>query len=91
MRALIDFDEPMTPAQIADALGKVRRQFPNLMRNRPYRRREISVHVSYGKGMELRMLVPPELDERASGIILPIRDIPITDLPDLLARIRATP
>jgi len=77
-----------TCKHILHALGKVRRQFPNLMRNRPYHRREISVHVSYGKEMELRMLVPPELDERASAIILPIRDRPITDLPDLLARVR---
>src|SRR5215470_10043399 len=35
-----------TCKHILHALGKVRRQFPNLMRNRPYRRREISVHVS---------------------------------------------
>lgn len=77
-----------TCKHILHALGKVRRQFPSSIRNRPYRRREISVHVSYGKEMELRMLVPPELDERASAIVLPIRDRPITDLPDLLARIR---
>jgi SNF2-related domain/Helicase conserved C-terminal domain/SWIM zinc finger len=77
-----------TCKHILHALGKVRRQFPNSVRNRPYRRREISVHVSYGKEMELRMLVPPELDRRASAIVLPIRDRPITDLPDLLARIR---
>ena len=77
-----------TCKHILHALGKVRRQFPNLMRNRPYHRREISVHVSYGKEMELRMLVPPELDERASAIVLPIRDRAIADLPDLLARIR---
>ena len=77
-----------TCKHILHALGKVRRQFPNSMRNRPYRRREISVHVSYGKEMELRMLVPPELDERASAIVLPIRDRAIADLPDLLARIR---
>jgi superfamily II DNA or RNA helicase len=77
-----------TCKHILHALGKVRRQFPNSMRNRPYRRREISVHVSYGKEMELRMLVPRKLDERASAIVLPIRDRPITDLPDLLARIR---
>lgn len=77
-----------TCKHILHALRKVRRRFPDSMRNRPYRRREISVHVSYGKEMELRMLVPPELDERASAVVQPIRDRPITDLPDLLARIR---
>src|SRR5215469_12710779 len=77
-----------TCKHILHALGKVRRQFPNSMRNRPYRRSEISVHISYGKELELRMLVPSELDERASAIVLPIRDRAIADLPDLLARIR---
>jgi SNF2 family DNA or RNA helicase len=46
------------------------------------------VHLSYGKEMELRILLPPSLDEVASGIVGPIRDRSITDLPDLLKRIR---
>jgi SNF2 family DNA or RNA helicase len=46
------------------------------------------VHLSYGKQLELRMLLPAKLDERANGIVRPIRDKPITDLPDLLKRIR---
>jgi hypothetical protein len=77
-----------TCKHILYALEKVRRRFPDSMRNRPYRRREICVHISYGKEMELRMLLPPRLDEQASAIVLPIRDRPITDLPDLLKRIR---
>jgi SNF2-related domain/Helicase conserved C-terminal domain/SWIM zinc finger len=77
-----------TCKHILHALEKVRRRFPDSMRNRPYRRREICVHISYGKEMELRMLLPPRLDEQASTIVLPIRDRPITDLPDLLKRIR---
>jgi SNF2 family DNA or RNA helicase len=77
-----------TCKHILHALEKVRRRFPDSMRNRPYRRREICVHISYGKEMELRMLLPPRLDDQASAIVLPICDRPITDLPDLLKRIR---
>jgi hypothetical protein len=77
-----------TCKHILHALENVRRQFPDSMLNRPYRRREICVHVSYGKEMELRMLLPPRLDDQASAIVLPICDRPITDLPDLLKRIR---
>ena len=77
-----------TCKHILHALEKVRRRFPDSMRNRPYRRREICVHISYGKEMELRMLLPPRLDDQASAIVLPIGDRPITDLPDLLKRIR---
>jgi len=46
------------------------------------------VHLSYGKELELRILLPPHLDDVTSGIVRPIRDRPITDLRDLLKRIR---
>ena len=77
-----------TCKHILYALEKVRRRFSDSQRSKPYRRRGISVHLSYGKEMELRILLPPNLDEVASGIVGPIRDRPITDLPDLLKRIR---
>src|SRR5580692_11239269 len=77
-----------TCKHILHALEKVRRRFSDSERNRPYRRRDISVHLSYGKQLELRILLPPHLDDVTSGIVRPIRDRPITDLPDLLKRIR---
>jgi ERCC4-related helicase len=77
-----------TCKHILHALEKASRRFPDSMRNRPYRRREICVHISYGKEMELRMLLPPRLDDQARAMVLPICDRPITDLPDLLKRIR---
>jgi RHS repeat-associated protein len=77
-----------TCKHILHALEKVRRRFSHSQRNRPYRRRDISVHLSYGEELELRILLPPHLDDVTSGIVRPIRDRPITDLPDLLKRIR---
>ena len=77
-----------TCKHILHALEKVRRRFSDSQRNRPYRRRDISVHLSYGEELELRILLPPHLDEVTSTIVCPIRDRPITDLPDLLKRIR---
>lgn len=77
-----------TCKHILHALRKVRRQFPDTVRGRPYRRRGISVHLAYGKAVELRVLLPARLDVKASAIVRPIRDRPITDLPDLLRRIR---
>jgi hypothetical protein len=77
-----------TCKHILHALEKLRRRFPDSVRSRPYRRRGISVHLSYGKELELRMLLPAKLDDQANGIVRPIRDKPITDLPDLLKRIR---
>ena len=77
-----------TCKHILYALETVRRRFSDSQRNRPYRRRDISVHLSYGEELELRILLPPHLDELISSIVCPIRDRPITDLPDLLKRTR---
>ena len=77
-----------TCKHILHALEKVRKRFSDSQRDRPYRRRDISVHLSYGEELELRILLPPHLDDLTSRIVRPIRDRPITDLPDLLKRIR---
>jgi hypothetical protein len=77
-----------TCKHILHALQKLRGRFPAAARNKPYRRRGISVHLSYGKQRQLRILLPDRLDDKAKAIVRPIRDKPITDLPDLLKRIR---
>jgi hypothetical protein len=77
-----------TCKHILHALEKVRRRFSDSQRNRPYRRRDISVHLSYGEELELRILLPTHLDKVVTALVRPIRDRPITDLPDLLKRIR---
>src|SRR3984893_2007007 len=77
-----------TCKHILHALEKVRRRFPDSVRDRPYRQRDIGVHLSYGNELELRLLLPTRLDDTASAIVRPIRDRAITDLSDLLKRIR---
>ena len=77
-----------TCKHILHTLEKVRRRFPDSMRNRPYRQRDICVHLSYSKALELRLLLPDRLDHAANAIVRPIRDKAITDLQDLLKRIR---
>jgi len=77
-----------TCKHVLHALEKVRRRFPESVRNRPYRQREICVHLAHGKELELRILAPARVNDSASAIVDPLRDRPITDLPDLLKRIR---
>jgi SNF2 domain-containing protein/SWIM zinc finger len=77
-----------TCKHILHALEKARRRFPDSRRIRPYRQRDICVHLSYSKGLELRLLLPERLDNAASAIVRPIRGRAITDVPDLLKRIR---
>jgi superfamily II DNA or RNA helicase len=77
-----------TCKHILHALEKIRRRFPESARNRPYRQRDIALHLSYGKEIELRLLLPERLDDGAGAIVRPIRGRPITDLSELLRRIR---
>ncbi len=77
-----------TCKHILHTLEKVRRRFPDSVRNRPYRQRDIAVHLSYGTALQLRLLLPTRLDEKADAIVRPVRDTPITDLTDLLERLR---
>jgi SNF2-related domain/SWIM zinc finger len=77
-----------TCKHILHALEKLRRRFPDSVRNMPYRQRGISVHLSYRQELELRILLPDRLNDEASTIVHSIRDRAITDLPDLLKRIR---
>jgi SNF2-related domain/Helicase conserved C-terminal domain/SWIM zinc finger len=77
-----------TCKHILHALEKVRRRFPDSVRDRPYRQRDICVHLSYGTELELRLLLPSRLDDQAMAIVRSIRDRPITDLTDLVKRMR---
>jgi len=77
-----------TCKHILHALNKARRRFAPATRNRPYQQRTVSVHLAYAEALELRLLVPSRLSDGAKAIVRPICDRPITDLPDLLRRIR---
>jgi SNF2-related domain/Helicase conserved C-terminal domain len=77
-----------TCKHILHALDKVRRRFPAAARHKPYRRHGISVHLAYGRELELRILLPERLNDAAQAIVRPVRDKAVTDLADLLERIR---
>ena len=47
----------------------------------------IAVAVSYGEQLELRLLLPAELDGEAAKVLSPVRDGPIHDAHDLAQRI----
>ena len=70
------------------ALGQLKRRFPAKVRNTPYRRRNISVHLRYSERPELRMLLPDKVPAAAEKIVRPLRDRIIDDVHGLLARIR---
>jgi ERCC4-related helicase len=77
-----------TCKHILSALNKLKRRFKGSDRDQPYIQRGISVHLHYGKEVELRMALPRDLNGQAGPIVAPIRDRVITDHTDLLQRIR---
>lgn len=73
---------------ILNVQRKVKSRFPASVRNRPYRRKGISVHLQYGTELELRLLVAPSLNGAIAPIVRPIQDRAIQDVQGLLGRIR---
>ncbi len=65
----------------------VERQFPEKIREKPYKQNNIALHLRYGKNVELRLIVPEGLDAEAEEIVNPLRNRVISDIPDLLTRI----
>ncbi len=72
---------------ILNVQQKARRRFPATVCKRLYRRRHIAVHLRYGKELELRLLLPREVDDSIGRIVRPIKDRAIKDVHDLVKRV----
>jgi len=77
-----------TCKHILHALEKVAKRFPKSVRQKPHIPESLAVHLSYGEEMELRMIVPDNLPDLAKALVRPIESRAVTDLTDLLSRIR---
>ncbi len=77
-----------TCKHIMQVTEKVKRRFKAADLKKPYRRKSISVALRYGRDVELRVLLPQELDAETERIIGKLRDVPVENIPDLLKRVR---
>lgn len=77
-----------TCKHILHVLVKVRKKFNKTVRETPHKVKEVSVYVRYGQELELRLLMPEDLDDRVAGLLRPLKDKPVQDVRDLLKRIR---
>jgi len=75
-----------TCKHILHLLHKVRRRFPRAKWQRPHVRREISVHLHYGKEVELRVSIPAELARDAHAVVSPLLGRPVPNVRDLVQR-----
>lgn len=77
-----------TCKHILHVIRKVKRRFGTKGLSTPYRHQSICVAVRYGSELELRLLVPDEVDEKVDSIVRRLRGQKIADIPDLIKRIR---
>lgn len=63
------------------------RRFPPAARRRRWVPANVAVHVHYGRECELRVLVPPRLDETLLRVVRPVAGAPVADVADLVRRI----
>ena len=68
-------------------LRRVERKFSEATLCRPYRRQHLSVHLTSGDRLALRLGIPNKLDERAASIIEPLAGRDILDVHDLVERL----
>jgi superfamily II DNA or RNA helicase len=76
-----------TCKHILYALERGRAQFPKAVQNTPAIVDEICVYLRYGKRLELRLLLPDQLEKPIRSELAPLRDKAIEDPRDLLQRI----
>ena len=78
-----------TCKHILHVLEKAKKRFNKTVRNTPFQVKEVCVYLRYGEELELRLLVPERLDPRAQTLLSPLKERPVTDIRDLMDRIRA--
>jgi hypothetical protein len=76
-----------TCKHILCALRRVKTKFPESALRRPYRRKNLSVHLTSGDRLSLRLGIPDRLDKQADRIVRPLADRGIDDVPDLMGRL----
>ena len=76
-----------TCKHILYALERGRAKFPKAVHNTPATVEEICVYLRYGKRLELRLLLPDQLEVPIQSIVAPLKDKAIDDPKDLLQRI----
>jgi len=77
-----------TCKHVINVINKVKRRFPSQELKTPYRRKHLALHLRYDKDVSLRLLEPEQIDDEVGKIIAPLRKVPITDLHDLLKRLK---
>jgi superfamily II DNA or RNA helicase len=77
-----------TCKHILHVISKVKNRFPKKIRDTPYSIKDIAVYLYYGLDLELRVLIPDNLDRAALKMLSPYKDAPVKDVLHLVNTIR---
>jgi hypothetical protein len=77
-----------TCKHLLKVIALVKRKFPAAQLRRPPKVQRIGVHLRFDGDITLRLEVPAELPAEAEAVVAPLRDKPITDILDLMARLQ---
>ena len=69
-------------------LEEVKTRFGKALKKTPYQTKDLCVHLKYGEEIELRVLVPDDLDPQIMTLIRPLMNRSIKNVSDLLGRIK---
>ncbi|MGD9159831.1 MAG: DEAD/DEAH box helicase [Desulfobacteraceae bacterium] len=76
-----------TCKHILHTLNKVKNRFPKKIKDTPYIIKDVAVYLYYGKNLELRLLIPGDLDKDSLKILAPFKDNRIKDVAGLVKAI----
>ena len=77
-----------TCKHILHILDKMKKRFNKTVRETPYQISSIAVYMRYGEELELRLLVPENLDRQAMTLIRPFKEKQVKDAGSLIECIR---
>ncbi len=77
-----------TCKHILHIINKVKNRFPKKIKETPYRIKDLAVYLHYGVNLELRLLIPKDLDKHTLTIITPFINRQIEDVEGLVKTIR---
>ncbi len=77
-----------TCKHVLNAQAKIRKRFSKQQLDEPYRRRNLSLRVDYGRQIGLRFNLPYRLDDEVRSILGPCTDRTTDDVNDVVHRLR---
>jgi hypothetical protein len=77
-----------TCKHLIKVISVVKKRFSASRLRRPYRPTRLAIHLRYAGEIALRMEAPSELPSEVAQLIAPLREKPITDVLDLMARLK---